>query len=130
MSIVNLEPLCAKYGREIITGQPDFTSQENVVTRSLAVLAENGLYGMMIYLLTQDFGKNTVAPRLRELWLELGLIPDITKMKKEDMAQAVQGLADNLPKLILAKQVTESALIFARYHAKAQIKAPTQGGES
>lgn len=126
----NLEPLCARYGRAIIDGEEGFDKQENVVTKALAVLAENGLYGMTVFLLSlsdknvKKFGKRTVTGPLRLLWQEIGLIPGTTQDSPDALATAVQNLAEDLAKLILARQVTESTLIFARYHAKAEIKTP------
>ncbi len=128
---MNLEPLCAACGRAIIDGKEGFDRQEQVVTKALAVLAENGLYAMTVFLLSlndkkvKEFGRRA-AQHLRNLWGELGLTGNEGKAGIDDagaMATAAQKIAQDLPRLILARQVTESALVFARYHAKAEIKA-------
>ena len=125
MSIQNLEPLCARYGRRIITGpEPELNNQENTVTRALCVLAENGLYAMCVYLVSckqKDYGEKVLTQHLAGLWAELGLIKRGRHDKNAMLTAVREQIAEHLPSLILARKVTENALVFARYHAKAEI---------
>lgn len=61
MNIVNLEPLCAFYGMELVEGSgvPDTkpTDKENVITKALGVLVEKGIYAMTIFLMTSNSPK-------------------------------------------------------------------------
>jgi len=132
MDLINLEPLCARYGSLMIeekNDSPGFEDQENVITKALAVLAENGLYAMTVFLLslsnkkTKKYGQNIVIRQLHDLWSgELKLIKKQASPDATSMAKVVrEEIAKDLHKLILAKKVTEQALTFARYHAKAEI---------
>lgn len=123
MSIVNLEPLCARYGMKIIDEKCE--SGETIVTKALGVLVENGIYAMSLYLLTcQDnsYGKKVLTKHIAGLWKEKGinLIPGNTPERQNDVMAAVRSMTEDISKLILAKKITEQTLTFARYHAKAK----------
>jgi hypothetical protein len=128
--IVNLEPICAKYGRKLIIkdNKIKIKDQENVINKALGVLAENGLYAMAVFLLSchkKEYGQKVLTECLYKLWsdVEVNLIDKNKVKSKPD--KLLTGIRDEiinfLPKLILARKVTEQALIFARYHAKAEI---------
>lgn len=130
--MINLEPLCSKYGhRMIINGANiEIKEQENVVTNALNVLAENGMYALCIYLLScnkKEYGEKYVLGALQDLWCtaEINLIP-VKSHNMNVMLENVRKITENLPKLILARRITEQTLIFARYHAKAKIAAETK----
>ena len=135
MSLLNMEPLCARHGMAMIAGSRNSKESENVVTRALAVLAENGIYAMSLYLLTckgADNGK-ILTRHIRQLFQESGinLIEDGVSENGDQMLEAVRGIAENLSNLILAKKLTEQTLTFARYHAKASnTVSPVDGLES
>ena len=113
------------------------SDQENTITKALGVLAENGLYAMAVFLVScknETYGDLVLTRHLAGLWqeakIETGriLIPQgQEKANKEDMFGAIQKIADDLPQLILAKKLAEQAMTFARYHAKAEVKAPAAG---
>ena len=42
--MINLEPICARCGHQMIIDNGKFQEQENVVTKALGVLMENGIY--------------------------------------------------------------------------------------
>ena len=85
--MASLEPICAEYGHKmIISGNdPKLTDQENVITRALGVMAENGLYAMCVFLLScnkKEYGKIVLTQHIWELWtktmgswFKLGLRP-------------------------------------------------------
>jgi hypothetical protein len=136
--IVNLEPICAEYGRKIIIkdNKIKIKDQENVINKALGVLAENGLYAMAVFLLSchkKEYGRKVLSDFLYELWSnnKVQLI-DKKKCKKDpaELLTAVRKITDSLPKLILARKVTEQALIFARYHAKAEITSENEGNSN
>lgn len=129
MNIVNLEAVCAEAGRKIIKSgdDPAMKDQENVITKALGVLVENGLYAMSVYLLTcnkKEYGKWMLTVPLRDLWAssELRLIDSGTPNEDQKVLDAVLLVTKNLGKLMLCRKVTEQALVFARYHAKADIR--------
>jgi len=131
MTILNLEPICAQWGRAMIeapsTGD-SLDDQENTIVKALGVLAENGLYAMGIFLLScqnNAYGERILTKYLTGLWRECDLLKVEQGPVDKTMALAsLQEIAENLPKLILAKKLAEQAMIFARYHAKAGITQP------
>lgn len=127
----NLEPLCARWGRSMIEASGEgatvsLADMENTITKALGVLAENGLYAMGVFLLSchkKEYGERLLTRHLAGLWQELDLIPSSTgHAPKEDALAAVAKITGDLPRLILARKVTELAMVFARYHAKAEVR--------
>lgn len=124
--MLNLEPICARFGRRIIDGREALKDQENTITKALGVLAENGIYAMCVFLLTckeENYGRRVLTIHLAGLWQELGLINCGQHNAAAMLTQVGETIANDLPRLILARKVTENALVFARYHAKAEIRA-------
>jgi hypothetical protein len=131
MSILNLEPICAEWGRAMIeapTAGNSLNDQENTITKALGVLAENGLYAMGIFLLSRKnsaYGMRILTKHLAGLWRQCDLLAiEDEPFDKAAALTNIQAIAEDLPKLILAKKLAEQAMIFARYHAKAEIAQP------
>jgi hypothetical protein len=130
MSILNLEPICARWGRAMIeapTKNNSLADQENTITKALGVLAENGLYAMGVFLVSgknKKYGETVLTKHIAGLWEEVD--PSLIEGEKDkrEMLDAIQKIAGDLPKLILAKKLAEQAMIFARHHAKAEITTP------
>ena len=127
--MINLEPICAKYGHQMIAPFPKTATkdQENVVTKALGVLAESGLYSMCIFLLScqkKDYGGWILSKQLLNLWKEPGLniLDARVEPKPDQILDAVRKVTEDLPRLIIVRKVTEQALIFARYHAKSGVE--------
>lgn len=124
MPIQNLEPLCARWGREMIDTGTDTTidEKENTITKALGVLAENGLYATGVFLLSchkKTYGIRVLTIYFAGLWQECGILQEETRDEGAMLSSIVE-ITSDLPKLILAKKVVEQAMIFARYHAKAE----------
>lgn len=127
----NLEPICAKYGHRMINTTEKAADQENTLTKALGVLAESGLYAMCVFLLSchkKEYGEAVLTRHLHGLWTDerLGILPADLGREKANILQAVRGITDDLHKLILTRRITEQALIFARYHAKAEVPMPEE----
>lgn len=132
MALVNLEPLCARHGMNLV-GDDDpkangtkRTDRENVITKALGVLVENGIYAMTIFLMTCNKPKygEFVLQRLAALLADkdAALLPDKKWESKAgllELLEAMRRLTEDLPRLLLARKVLEGALTFARYHCKA-----------
>lgn len=134
--MTNLEPLCAKYGHRMIKGggDPGVRDQENVITKALGVLAESGLYAMCVFLLScskKEYGREVLTVHLRALWQDpgVGILDRGIDGQPAQLLNAVRRVTENLATLILARKVTEQALIFARYHAKADVPAIHEEGQ-
>ena len=121
----NLDQLCAKYGyrlAEEISRVNDFNAKkaEVLITKALSVLQEQGLYAFVLFCESRPNGERAGAERVKtlakELLKELGLISDgdfLDELRKDD------SLLTRLDDLMLAIQVLEKSLIYARFHAKA-----------
>lgn len=139
MSTNNLDRLCAQFGYAManavnsVFSKP--TDTENLITKALGILQEDGVYAFFLYLASQikpndDSNKRSKAARalanqatdfLKHDWLRLIQVSDGEDRYKETL-EAIRmenGLASDLDQLLLAKRLLEQALIYARYHAKA-----------
>jgi len=141
MSGQNLDQLCAQFGYQIaqnVNGELSKGSDtENLITKSLGVLQEDGVYAFFLYLASQIKEKkgdkkdkrsdaaralaNQAAKLLKHEWLKLIQVDDGEDAYKKAMEEIRRegGLASRLNDLLLAKRLLEQALIYARYHAKA-----------
>ena len=137
----NLDQLCAQFGytlaQEVNNAFSKPTDTENLITKSLGVLQENGVYAFFLYLASQIKEKkddredkkskaaralaNQAASLLKHEWLNLIQVDDEGDAYKKAMEEirGKDGLASKLDQLLLAKRLLEQALIYARYHAKA-----------
>jgi len=123
MTTQNLDRLCAQYGYQIADDVQKAIGKgaENHITKSLGVLQENGIYAFFLYQASRSSEKDG-AEKLREqahkLLKAAGIKPFDTVSDSLEAVRTQGGLADKLDDLLLAKQLLEQALIYARYHAK------------
>lgn len=124
MTILDLK--CAKYGYEIliaINRPADKKKIEAMINKALGVLMEDGLYAFALYAKSESGDKKPeeiTAWFLYEKTHALLKDGDISLLTNNDYLAAIRGeLADNIDKLLLAKELVERTLIYARYHAKA-----------
>ena len=100
------------------------TDAENLITKSLGVLQENGVYAALLYLdsRTSDTDK-LVAEKVREQLLNMMSQLAISSPSSNDVSTALAFLTERvcpyLDILLLVKQTWEQTLIYARYGAKA-----------
>lgn len=106
-----LDAVCANSGMLIA----DEVNDENIITKALGVLQEDGLYAFFLYLKAiKQEGFSKKAVNLLE-------IAELIKINTSDILKSLQnGLCNDLDRLIFAKNLLEKALIYARYHAKAK----------
>lgn len=127
MGVVNLESICARYGMMLAdSGQDKMTDKENIVTKALGVLVQNGIYAMTVFLMTCNkpkYGENvlrTLAALLADKGV--GLLPDRQWQDRDglvELLQTMREITEELPRLLLARKMLEGTLTFARYHCKA-----------
>jgi hypothetical protein len=101
---------------------------DNLVTKALGVLQENGVYAAMLYLYSRtEKNDKFVAEKTRERLLSLLTDLEITGLPGTQASEALKFLTDkvcnDLDRLLLVKQLWEQALIYARYGAKARSAA-------
>ena len=120
---MNLDLESAKAAQKIITETKESKASEveNIITKTLGVLQENGVYACILFLCSRNSDSdNVVRTKLLEMTKLLKLEPP-----NGDKAEDVLGfLTDNICKdidiLLLTKQLWEQTLIYARYGAKAR----------
>lgn len=114
-SITNLDIHCAETGRLLanIDGMA-----ERVLNEALAVLEEQGLYAMFLYVkarheeVARDFQKYCVE-LLRKVFND-------RIQANADALEVAKRLAESLDDLLLARDLLRNALGYARYHLKAK----------
>jgi hypothetical protein len=127
MSLLNLEPLAALAAKEMID-PTDAKTCENTITKSLAVLTEQGVYAFGLFLATR---KDKEKPAVDGIDRQLRYLLKETRLyesKDQDKASYYRGISavgadetatDALRRLLLTKQLMEITLTYGRYHAKA-----------
>lgn len=132
----NLDRLCAEYGHEFahnVSKAPNLDAKkaENLLTKALGVLQEQGLYSFVLFCKSRGSTERAGAEQVEQITTKLlkdnRLKPDI--ITSDDLLKELReehGLASRFEDLILAIQVLEKSLIYARYHAKAMSKSSAQ----
>ena len=122
---INLDQICAEYGyrfAEKVSKADGFDAKkaEILITKALGVLQEQGLYAFALFCKSRPSveraGAEEIEALAKELLKELNLINGgdfIDELRKDD------GLLTRLDYLMLAIQMLEKSLIYARFHAKA-----------
>lgn len=111
----NLDIRCAELGRELAKLEK---MDEKVLNDALAVLEEQGVYAMFLYIqarhgeVAHEFDKHCFE-FLREVFGDK--VP-----AKADALGAVKRLANDLDDLLFARDLLRNALSYARYHLKAK----------
>lgn len=115
----NLDFACAKLGKELA----DINDvDEKLLTDTLAVLEEQGVYAAFLFLNARgkQAGKklsNASAEFLRKT-------PNGAQLLSNgDVFQALQKLAEDLDRLLFARDLLRQALVYGRYHVKARDSA-------
>ncbi len=123
----NLDWLAAQHAQEIIrrTNDKKAGDVDNTVTKALGVLQENGVYACFLYLKAKekengDIVVDEMLNLLDDLSFDWGKPPS---NKAEDVLCYITEKVtdtDHLERLLLAKEILEQMLIYARYGAKAR----------
>lgn len=128
----NLDTLAAQTAQEIIAAVAEaqrdkFKASEvdNLATKALGVLQENGVYAATLYLYSRTGADAKIAPHVRSKLLALAAGEVVAQPAPADQAQealrfVTEQIAGDLDTLLLVKQVWEQTLIYVRYGAKAR----------
>lgn len=143
---INLDQLAATYSQKIVENQEKQKSEiENLVTKSLGVLQENGVYAMTLYLLSRSSEKEKkLAEGILKKLIDLFTDEKLKSLKLEEDAKKIINLqkpmetlqffsnrvCDDLDTLLLVRSLYEQVLIYARYGAKALEKKDSTGGST
>lgn len=123
---MNLDLEIARAAQEIIleTKQNEVKDVENLITKTLGVLQENGVYSCMLFLYsrTSESDKKVskyIRKKLLEMTKLLGKTP--VEDKSDDVLKFItENICNDIDTLLLTKQLWEQTLIYARYGAKAR----------
>jgi len=111
----NLDLECAKLAEKLGGGANK--EREKLLTDSLGVLQEQGLYAFFLFLKASKRGEPQEITRACETFLrDHNLLQD----GSDDLFQGLQSLAGRLDDLLFARDLLTQALVYARYHAKAR----------
>jgi hypothetical protein len=135
-----LDMKCAECGNKIaaIGG-----NTETLITKSLGVLQEDGVYAFYLFLVSRGSKEDPPALKTTQetfrFLKERGVFASDVLHSEEDLANEQRkeyttellnairlDIANNLDKLLFAKELLERTLVYARYHAKALEKTKSQ----
>ena len=120
----NLDLACAKTGQAI--AEKPSKELEKLVTSALAVLEEQGVYALFLFLETRG-GKAapTIEQKVREF---LKTTPQRAPLLSGDgdVFALLQSMSEDLDKLLLARDLIRQALVYARYHARVPPKSESR----
>jgi hypothetical protein len=124
---MNLDICAAKSAQEIIAKTIEKPSREveNLITKTLGVLQENGVYACLLYLYScSDRGDNDVGGIIRINIINILEYVNKTPPKDAESKDMLRYFGDeicnDLDVLLITKQLWEQTLIYARYGAKAR----------
>jgi hypothetical protein len=144
-AMMNLDKLAAQKAQAIIkaTEKKAKSDVENVVTKALGVVQEQGVYAGMLYVLSRGSEKKennerfiaeAVRDKLVDLLNELAFVYGDLKYtdRKEDRQKLLDHFAGKvcaapIHTLLLVKGLFEQTLMYARYSAKA--RSDDSGGQ-
>jgi hypothetical protein len=119
----NLDFLCMQAAQTMVAGAGEKTAKENLATKALGVLLQNGPYGMVLYLQVQKKDKDLAAEFREQL---LTLIRDAviepappSSGNFSEITKWLQKIAATLDTYLFVKRLWQQTLTYARYHAKA-----------
>ncbi len=126
---MNLDLEAAKTAQEIInkTAENGSNEVENLITKTLGVLQENGVYACMLYLYSRTSDSDEAVSKVTRKQL-IGITELLDKNKKYDGNDKAKdilnflttNICNDLDTLLLTKQLWEQTLTYARYGAKAR----------
>lgn len=124
---MNLDISAARSAQEIIdkTNETPSKEVENLITKTLGVLQENGVYACLLYLYScTSRGDNDVGGIIRITLINilegLNKIPPKGAESKVMLRYFGDEICNDLDVLLMTKQLWEQTLIYARYGAKAR----------
>jgi hypothetical protein len=128
----NLEPKAAEAAAKMVK-EADAKNDENVITKALMVLSEQGLSAFGLFLATRKTKDQESAQRIHDAITEVLEKAELAPTENTDsMSNYYQNLTQQrenehetesaaLQRILLTKDIAEKVLIYGRYHAKAHI---------
>ena len=134
MSFKNLDVLSAQHAQGMVAnakaalaGEKKLERIENLATKAMGVIQENGIYAGTLFLYTRNKndkpGALAILAELLKLAGEVGVVPRAplkASQAKEVLAYLANDVCVHLDRVLLVKQVWEQSLTYCRYGAKAE----------
>jgi len=143
---INLDRIAAIYAQKMVTeaaAANNVETLERLVTKTLGVLQEQGVYAMMLFLFSRTGPEQSVAPSIRKHLFRLlrdeeedhtlpgfDHAPPDNKEAAEALDFYTQHVLQRLDTLLLVRDLYEQTLIYARYGAKAAKPSDTQSPQA
>ena len=123
----NLDSLCAKIALGIENEckkkkDNDRKSFLNNITNGISILQEDGIYAFYLFLKREKI-KSEVWDHCRDLLTDQSLEKIISYPKNLDDEKAIIEMTENLDALLLAKDLLQRMLIYARYGIRSREKS-------
>jgi len=120
MTEENLDKIAAEVGFELADNKKDSAKEfERTVTKALGILIEDGLFAYAIWLESED-EKEIIDKSFELLKDKTKLIENNYTNNKEKLREAtLKEISPSIEKTLLARQLLERMLVYARYRAKA-----------
>lgn len=122
---INVDYVASQYAQKIVkeVDKKDMKTLEILATRTLAVLHEQGVYTMVLFLLSRR-EEESISRTIREVLCSmLEEIPNFSyepsKCKKEEILGYYSSITNDLDLLLLIRELYVKTLIYTRYGAKA-----------
>jgi len=125
MPLLNLDQRAAQYAQKIVAdGQEGL---ENLITKTLGVLQEQGVYACLLFLFSRTskekiLADKTIRPQLYNLLKQLPVFADKEITDQNALQFFADTVCNDLDTLLLVKELYEQTLIYSRYGAKAEGK--------
>ncbi len=121
---MNLDLEAARAAQEIISEKKQSAKDmENLITKTLGVLQENGVYACMLFLYSRTGNSDEISKHVRQKLLQMTELLEKKPVKHDKSDDVLKFLTENIcndiDTLLLTKQLWEQTLIYARYGAKA-----------
>lgn len=120
MPNINIDMSCAKYGAEIGNiGE----LKESLANKALGVLQEEGVYAFFLFLASRKNEKKQaeeIQKSIFRLLENFQSLKDALSSEGEVLQDVRDNLAEDLDTLLLARDLIEHTLVYARYHLKAK----------
>jgi hypothetical protein len=127
--LTNLDQLTALYAQEMVKKGKPVTVLERLVTKTLGVLQAQGVYAMILYLLSRSGEEEKIAPIIcNECYALIKELPEFSSISiPSDKKKILEFYSSNdilgkIDTLLLIRDLYEQTLIYARYGAKAASK--------
>ncbi len=121
----NLDTLAAETAQEIVRVSDKPKDLDNLATKALGVLQENGVYAATLFLFSRSRDAeqklaDVIQQHLFGLYAKLPFGEPAPKGKDVRLNFVTQKIANDLDRLLLVKQLWEQTLIYVRHGAKAR----------